>query len=78
MKLLDEFQITPLEFFQQIEELIQRHKFNYVDAIIFWANKNDVNVEDLTSLINKNLKNKLQADYEKLNYLPRTGKLPGV
>lgn len=74
--LINDAQITPAEFFQEIENLTKRHKFNYIDAIIFWAEKHEINVDDLSSLVNKNLKNKLQLDYEKLNYLPKTSKLP--
>ncbi len=76
MNLQDPAQINPIEFAKQIDDLVKRHNFNHVSAITYWAEKNAVNIEDLPPLINKPLKAKLQSNYEALNYLPKSGKLP--
>ena len=69
-------QITPNEFAVEIEDLVRRHRMNYVDSVVHWAKEHDVNLEDISSLINSSLKSKLRVDYEKLNYLPKSNRLP--
>lgn len=76
MTLQDPVQITPIEFAKEIDDLVRRHKFNHVNAVTYWAEKHEVNIEDLPQLINKPLKEKLKIDYENLNYLPKNARLP--
>ena len=50
----------------------------YMDAIIFFCEKNNVDVESVPKLVSKPLKEKLKAEAMELNLLKRTSraKLP--
>lgn len=65
------------KFVADIENLIARHKLNYVDAIIHYCNINNIEVESAATIIKENLKMKaqLESEYEDLNYLPKRAKL---
>jgi hypothetical protein len=76
MKLDDPIQITPVDFAKEIDDLVRRNNFDHIQAIKYWSEKHNVNIEDTAPLINRNLKSRLQTDYESLHYLPRSGKLP--
>lgn len=76
MNLEDPGQINPLEFQNQIEDLVRRHKFDHIQAIKYWAEEHEISIEDTVPLINKTLKAKLQIDAEEINYLPKHARLP--
>lgn len=65
------------KFTADIENLIARHKLNYVDAVIHYCNINNIEVESAATIIKQNLKMKaqLESEYENLNYLPKRAKL---
>ncbi len=48
-----------------------------MDAVIEYCEQADIDVESIKSLVNKSLKEKIQAEAEERNYFkPRAGKLP--
>lgn len=65
------------EFSLYIEELVSAKKLSYMDAVIEYCEQADIDVESIKSLVNKSLKEKIQAETEERNYFkPRAGKLP--
>jgi hypothetical protein len=50
----------------------------YIDAVVYFCEKNGVDIETAASLIKNNskLKASIQDEAEHLNYLPKTQKLP--
>lgn len=65
------------EFSLYIEELVTSKKLSYMDAVIQYCEDADIDVESIKSLVNKSLKEKIQAEAEERNYLkPKAGKLP--
>lgn len=67
-----------LSFSLDIEEIVYMKDISYMDAILEYCEKNDVEIEVAASLISNNLKSKIQLEAEDLNFLPRsnTTRLP--
>ena len=70
--------ISKDKFAEDIEELVLNTKMNYIDAIVEYCSNNDIEVENVSKLLSRPLKEKLKADATELNYLKKTsrGKLP--
>mgnify|MGYP001476304157 FL=1 len=67
------------KFAEEIEKTVLENKgMKYMDAIIFFCEKNNVDVESVPKLVSKPLKEKLKAEAMELNLLKRTSraKLP--
>ena len=54
------------------------HDIDYIDACIMFCEKNNMEVEQIASIIksNQNIKSKIQIEAENLNYLKKTSRLP--
>jgi hypothetical protein len=65
----------PSKFAQEIESLVQINKeMNYIDAIIHFCEKNNIDLESVPKLISKPLKEKIKYDAMELNFLKRTSR----
>ena len=65
-------------FALEIETIATQEKVNYIDAIILFCEKNEIEVDSVTKLVSKPLKEKLRCDATQLNFLKKTSraKLP--
>tara|TARA_B100001559_G_scaffold49293_1_gene37742 strand:+ start:784 stop:1053 length:270 start_codon:yes stop_codon:yes gene_type:complete len=66
-------------FTEEIERIVKEGGgMKYVDAIVFFCEKNNVEVESVPKLVSKPLKEKLKCEAMELNLLKRTShaKLP--
>lgn len=62
-------------FSQIIEEIVKENKeMNYIDAIVFYCEQNNIEVDSISKLISKPLKEKLKCDAINLNFLKRTSR----
>ena len=70
--------LTPQKFAMEIEKIVANDELNYIDAILHYCEKNSLEVESITKLISKPLKERLKWDATRLNYMKRTSraKLP--
>lgn len=70
--------ISSDRFYKELEALVKNHKLNYMDAVVFFCEKYDIEIETAASMIkgNSRIKSQLQMEGEALNFLPRTAKLP--
>ena len=69
----------PAKFAENIESLVLENKdMNYIDAIVFFCEKNNIDVESVPKLISKPLKDKIKCDAQELNFMKKTSraKLP--
>ena len=67
------------EFSLIIEGVVQdKRPITYMDAILWYCEKNQIEVESVGRLISKALKEKIQVEASKANLIkiPETGKLP--
>jgi uncharacterized protein YeaC (DUF1315 family) len=65
-------------FVEEIEVLCRTKNIEYIDAIIFWCQKNNLEVETAAYWIKKDpvMKSKIQLEAENLNILKRGARLP--
>ncbi len=66
--------LCPQKFAQEIEKLVKEHKINYIDAIIFFCEENNIDIDSVPKLISKPLKEKIKYDAIQLNFLKKTSK----
>jgi KaiC/GvpD/RAD55 family RecA-like ATPase len=63
------------EFSLHIEQLVQEKRLNYMDAVLDYCQQNSLEPSDISKLINKSLKDKLEMNFRELNYLPKQAQL---
>ena len=70
--------LTPQKFAMEIEKIVANNELNYIDAILHYCETNNLEVESITKLISKPLKERLKWDATRLNFMKRTSraKLP--
>ncbi len=70
--------LTPSKFALEIENIVISQKCNYIDAIVLFCEVNGIDVESVTKLISKPLKERLKYDAINLNFMKKTSraKLP--
>lgn len=70
--------LTTEKFLAEIEKLVLNFNMDYLDAVVYYCERNNLEVETAASIIRSNLKikSKLQVEAENLNFLPKTAKLP--
>jgi len=66
------------KFYKEIENLVKKHKLTYLDAVVFFCEKNEIEMETAAAMISGNyrIKSSLQMEGEELHFLPRSAKLP--
>ena len=67
---------TAKEFFLKIQDIVTDTSMSYMDAVLFYCEKNGMEPETAGSLINGTLKQKIREEAEELNFLPKTARLP--
>ena len=75
---LDSKFLCPQKFAQDIESLVKECKMNYIDAIVTYCEQNSIELDTISKLVSKPLKEKLKNDAMELNFLKKTtrAKLP--
>ena len=70
--------LTPQKFAMEIEKIVANDELNYIDAILHYCETNNLEVESITKLISKTLKERLKWDATRLNFMKPTSraKLP--
>ena len=68
--------MTPKKFAIKIEEIVSKGGITYMDAILDYCEKNQMEPDAIAPLISKPLKEKIEADARELNFLPRVATLP--
>ena len=74
-KVLESKFFCPSRFAQEIEPLVQANEeMNYIDAIVYFCEKNNIDVESVPKLISKPLKEKIKYEAMELNFLKKTSR----
>ena len=65
-------------FAGEIDKMCQEKDIEYIDAVVLWCERNNIEVEYAASLIKKDpvFKSKIQVEAENLNILKRPARLP--
>ena len=70
--------LTPQKFAMEIEKIVAEGDFNYIDAICYYCESNNIEVESVSKLISKPLIESLKWDAIRVNFMKKTSraKLP--
>jgi hypothetical protein len=70
--------ITSEKFINEVERLVNKHRLDYMDAVIHFCENNNIEIEQAAVMIRNNIriKSKLQAQAEELHFLPKRARLP--
>ena len=65
-------------FAEEVEKIAKVNNFNYIDAIVTLCEENKIELDAVSKLISKPLKEKLKYDAQQLNFMKKTSraKLP--
>ena len=65
-------------FVEEVEKLCRDKNIEYIDAVVFWCQKNNLEIETAAYWIKKDpvMKSKIQVEAENLNILKRGARLP--
>lgn len=66
--------MTTAKFSQDVEKIAYENNMNYIDAIVHYCETNEIEIESVSKLISKPLKEKLKYDAQKLNYIKKTSR----
>lgn len=74
----DELRFNLRSFSDEIERLVLEKKMEYIDAVLMFCENNMIDVDVAANFIKNNsrLKGRIQDEAEKLNFLPKSSKLP--
>tara|TARA_Y100001970_G_scaffold729_1_gene832 strand:- start:1272 stop:1532 length:261 start_codon:yes stop_codon:yes gene_type:complete len=77
-KVMENKFLTPQKFALEIEKIVSEEQLNYIDAIIQYCESNSLEVDSITKLMSKPLKERLKWDAIRLNFMKKTSraKLP--
>jgi hypothetical protein len=77
-KVIESKFLTPSKFALEIEKIVAEDNMNYIDAICYYCEINELEVDSITKLISKPLKERLKYDAINLNFMKKTSraKLP--
>ena len=77
-KVIESKFLTPQKFAIEIEKIVIEEQLHYIDAILHYSEVNSLEIESITKLISKPLKERLKWDATRLNFMKPTSraKLP--
>ena len=76
MEEVEEKLMTPKKFSIAIEKAVSEGGGTYMDALLDYCEKYQLEPEMIKPLITKSLKEKVEVDARNLNYLPKIATLP--
>ena len=68
--------MTPKQFALVIEKRASKKKISHMDDVLDYCSEKEIEPDQVTHLINRNLKEKIKMNAQDLNFLPSTAKLP--
>jgi hypothetical protein len=68
--------MTKPKFAKRIEEIVRLKNLSYIDAVLYFCEKNNLDEIDVKKFIAGPIKSKIEAEAMKLNFLPRGNELP--
>lgn len=70
--------IDAAAFYKEIDKLVRNHNLSYMDAVIHFCEKNDMEIETAAAMVKSNfrIKSQVREEGETLNLVQRKAKLP--
>lgn len=66
---MDFEEYTPKKFSLKIEEIAREKNISHMDAILYYCEKNELEVEYVAKMVTKGLKDKIEINARKLNMM---------
>ena len=74
-QLLEDKFMTAAKFSQEVEKIaIHNSDMNYIDSVIHYCVMNEIELDSVTKLISKPLKEKLRHEAQELNFMKKTSR----
>ena len=69
---------TPSQFAMEIENIVKEKQIDYMDAVMNYVEKHNVEIETIASFIKSSqiLKSKIASEAEDLNMIKKSARLP--
>lgn len=68
--------MTTAKFSTIIEKTVVEKRLSYLDAVVWWCEKNEMEIEIAAKLLNTTIKGKLEVEAQDLNFLEKGARLP--
>lgn len=68
--------MTTAKFSTIIETTVIEKRLTYMDAVVWWCEKNEMEIETAAKLLNTTIKGKLEVEAQDLNFLAKGARLP--
>jgi hypothetical protein len=59
-----------------VEDIVHKKQLSYIDAVVHLCDNVNIDPEDVSKFISSILKDKIEAEARRLNYLPKQNELP--
>jgi hypothetical protein len=73
---LDGVMLTKQRFTKMVESHVKQWRMSYMDSIVVICEDNGIELEEVKKYISAPMKEKIEAEAMRLNYLPRKNILP--
>ena len=73
---IGELMLSKQKFTRMIEDCVRTKRLTYIDAVVDICEKNKLEIEDIKKYISDPVKEKIEAEARRLNFLPRGNELP--
>ena len=67
--------LTKSKFSKLVEKTVIEKRLSYMDAILYLCEQHSIEPEDVKKFVSPIIKDKLEAEARRLNFLPRTNEL---
>jgi hypothetical protein len=72
---IEEKFLTKSKFTKLVEQTVSELKIPYMEAVLHLCERNDMEPEDMKKFISPIIRDKIEAEAMRLNFLPRTNSL---
>lgn len=63
--------MTMAKFAEYIEQIVLKHRVDYMQAVLIFCKENSLEPEDVSKFVSSNLKSKIEASAIESGYLPK-------
>lgn len=78
LKIIDKNKKLNQNFILEVNRLVNQHGLDYMDAVLHYCDKNNIEIEAVAPIIKANpkIKSGLRQSAENLNFMPKESRLP--
>ena len=74
--MIDSEFLNKSKFSKMAEDIAHKKNLSYIDAVVHLCDDTNIDPEDVSKFISNILKDKIEAEARKLNFLPKLNTLP--